>query len=228
MGSLVQHALIVEARELARRIGELPEIDRIDTLNQVKRALHEVSPFKNEPVDCVEWVPIEEVQANHYNPNTVAPPEMRLLGLSIDADGYTQPVVTFPENDHLTVVDGFHRSRIARENKAIRSRVKGHLPVVRIRAERHGETDRMASTIRHNRARGRHGVDEMSKIVSELTKKAWPDEKIAKELGMDQDEVLRLKQITGLAELFADRNFSMAWDIDERELCSRESIIECS
>ncbi len=206
------------ARQMVDELNLVPELERIDLLNKIRELLHEASPFRDEPVDFVKWVPCEDVRANDYNPNKVAPPEMRLLATSILADGYTQPVVTNQESSGWTVVDGFHRNRIAKEHKEVKKRIKGYLPIVQIRRQQVGREERMASTVRHNRARGRHGVDEMSSLVAELAKKAWTDEKIAAELGMDQDEVLRLKQITGLAELFSDKNFSAAWEIDEDAL----------
>lgn len=177
--------------------------------------MHEISPFKNEPVDCVIWVSAEQVEANDYNPNKVAPPEMKLLQHSIREDGYTQPIVGFWEDDnHVEVVDGFHRNRVGRECDDIRERIKGHLPISIINSDRKDKGDRIAATIRHNRARGKHIVTAMSDIVVELKRRNWSDEKIAKELGMDADEVLRLCQITGLAEMFADKEFSMAWEGD--------------
>lgn len=185
-------------------------------LNAARRALHEVSPFRDEPVDLVEWVPVDRVRANDYNPNSVAAPEMRLLELSIAADGYTQPIVTHDAGDALEVVDGFHRNRVARESEVVRARVRGYLPVVRIREGREGRPDRMASTVRHNRARGKHSVTGMMELVGDLAKRNWSDAKIARELGMDADEVLRLKQITGLASLFADEEFSEAWTVGVR------------
>ena len=167
-----------------------------------------------EPVDCVLWVSTDKVRANDYNPNSVAPPEMRLLQLSIMADGYTQPVVVWPDGDVYEVIDGFHRRRVAVEVGAVKKRVQGRLPVAVINAERTSREDRIAATIRHNRARGKHAVDAMSEIVLDLTRRNWDDEKIGRELGMEPDEVLRLKQITGLAELFADREFSEAWEAE--------------
>lgn len=159
------------------------------------------------------WIPADEVEANDYNPNSVAPPEMKLLQHSIREDGYTQPIVAFTEGDSYTVVDGFHRNRVGKECADIRQRVKGYLPLTVINTSRIDRSDRIAATIRHNRARGKHTVDAMSDIIVELSRRNWSDEKIAKELGMEPDEVLRLKQITGLAELFADREFSEAWDV---------------
>lgn len=205
-------------KQLVDALSALPEAERIKWLNDIRSALHQVSPFVEEPVDCVLWVPAEAVTANTYNPNRVAPPEMRLLELSIAADGYTQPIVAHPDGDKFTVVDGFHRNRVGKESATVRERVKGYLPIVPIRASQGDDDKRMASTIRHNRARGRHQVDAMTDIVLELSKRNWTDAKIGRELGMEPDEVLRFKQIGGLAELFANREFSEAWEIDEEKL----------
>jgi ParB-like chromosome segregation protein Spo0J len=199
---------------LLDELEKLPEKRKIAALNMIKLKLHEISPFKNEPVDCVIWVEADQVEANDYNPNKVAPPEMKLLQLSISEDGYTQPIVGFWEGDHFEVVDGFHRNRVGKECKEIRERIKGCLPVTVINDDRRDKEDRIASTIRHNRARGKHVVTAMSDIVVDLKRRNWSDEKIAKELGMDPDEVLRLCQITGLTELFADNDFSPAWEGD--------------
>lgn len=209
---LIAQSIVDRCRAIVAELADVPEPERIEAINQIRLALHEVSPFRDEPVDCVLWVPAETVHANDYNPNTVAPPEMRLLERSIEADGYTQPIVTHVEDARREVVDGFHRNRVGRESKAVRERVRGHLPVTTIKPDRTGRADRIAATIRHNRARGKHGVEAMSNIVMELARRNWSDQRIAKELGMDPDEVLRLKQITGLAELFKDREFSEAWE----------------
>ena len=195
-------------------LSELPLDERVDAINAIRLALHEVSPFKSEPVDFVEWVKADDVQANDYNPNSVAPPEMELLRVSIMADGYTQPIVTMPEEGRRTVVDGFHRNRVGKECADVRERVHGYLPVVRIKPSQEDRADRMAATVRHNRARGEHRVDSMAEIVVELKRRFWSDEKIAKELGMEPDEVLRLTQVTGLAGLFADSEFSEAWEAE--------------
>jgi ParB-like chromosome segregation protein Spo0J len=166
------------------------------------------------PVYGVRPISFEKVIANNYNPNKVAPPEMKLLELSIWEDGYTQPVVTYydNENDQYIVVDGFHRYSILITSKRIFERENGCLPVVVINKEL-GE--RIASTIRHNRARGTHDVDLMSDIVAELHKLGKSDNWISKHLGMDADEVLRLKQIGGLADLFRDKQFGQSWDVCE-------------
>lgn len=204
----------IEARahDLAAELERLPEAERIECLNRIRAILHRASPLRDEPVDLVQWVPAETVVANDYNPNSVAPPEMRLLETSIVADGYTQPIVTYANGAGHIVVDGFHRNRVGKESKTVRKRTRGYLPVVRVRPEQEGETERIASTIRHNRARGKHAVEPMTGIVGYLAKKGWDDAKIGRELGMDPDEVLRFKQLTGLAELFADREFSEAWE----------------
>jgi ParB-like chromosome segregation protein Spo0J len=165
----------------------------------------------------VLWVKNETVQANDYNPNSVAPPEMKLLEHSITEDGYTQPIVSWQRDDVHEVVDGFHRHRVGKESDLVRGRVLGYLPVVSINNTRLDKGDRMAATIRHNRARGKHRVDAMSEIVIDLKRRRWSDEKIGKELGMDPDEVLRLTQVSGLAELFADRDFSQAWEAERIE-----------
>lgn len=199
------------ARELS---DDNPLAERVENLNQIRRLLSEYSPFSGEPVDYVEWVPGEVVEANDYNPNSVAPPEMELLRLSIMADGYTQPIVTNDEDGTRIVIDGFHRNRVGKECPDVADRLHGYLPVVQIQGNRTDRPDRMASTIRHNRARGKHQVIAMSEIVLELKRRNWSDEKIGRELGMDPDEVLRLAQITGLAEAFKDRDFSEAWDAD--------------
>lgn len=188
--------------------------ERVRRVNAVRKVIAAYSPFAQEPVDFVEWVPAEQVTANDYNPNAVAPPEMELLRLSILADGYTQPIVTNQEGDARIVVDGFHRNRVGKECDDVRARVQSYLPVVQIQAHRTDEGDRIAATIRHNRARGRHGVDKMSDIVLALKRRNWTDAKIGKELGMDADEVLRLSQVGGLAEAFKDRTFSQAWEAD--------------
>lgn len=193
-------------------ISSLKEDEKINAINRAKTALHEISPFASEPVDCVIWVPAEQVEANDYNPNSVAPPEMKLLEISISEDGYTQPIVAWGKNNYYEVVDGFHRNRVGKESKPIRDRVHGYLPITLINEGREDRGDRIAATIRHNRARGKHQIAAMSDIVLDLSRRNWSDAKIGRELGMDPDEVLRLKQITGLAELFSDIEFSEAWE----------------
>lgn len=160
------------------------------------------------PVSNVQWVPADQVYANDYNPNKVAPPEMRLLEISIKTDGYTQPIVTWKTPEGYEVVDGFHRHLVGKKLGF------SHLPVVVLNDENTDRNERIAATIRHNRARGKHQVKAMSDIVVELSRRNWSEERIGKELGMEPDEVLRLKQITGLAELFESADFSEAWEIE--------------
>lgn len=191
----------------------LPEL--IETINELREHIHNFSPFKNEPVDFVKWVHSENVVANDYNPNKVAPPEMELLEVSIMNDGYTQPVVTFPNDGKIEVVDGFHRTRVSKESKVVRQRVFGYTPTVIIRKEQSDKNDRIASTIRHNRARGKHQVDAMSEIILELKNRNWKNERIARELGMDEEEILRLCQITGLQDIFKDDDFSKSWEASD-------------
>lgn len=199
-------------------LSGLSGTELIDAINELRETIHKHSPFSSEPVDFVRWVPNGTVYANDYNPNSVAPPEMELLRLSIDADGYTQPIVSMPDdNGSFEVIDGFHRHRVGKEVPEITERVKGYLPLVCIRSTQSDRSDRMASTIRHNRARGKHRVEAMSDIVIELKKRNWSDAKIAKNLGMDPDEVLRLCQISGLVDLFSDEEFSASWDVDDFE-----------
>lgn len=204
-------------KEELERIESLPFDEKVSAINEIREALHEISPFKDEPVDFVKWVKNDAVTANDYNPNKVAPPEMKLLELSIMNDGYTQPIVSWsnPDKDMIEVIDGFHRNRVGKESAVVSQRVKGYLPVVDIRTEQSSKNDRMASTIRHNRARGKHQVDAMSEIVIELKNRNWRNSRIAKELGMDEEEVLRLCQISGLEHLFSDKDFSRAWEAQD-------------
>jgi len=195
-------------------INDLSFDEKVAAINSIRKKIHELSPFKSCPVDFVEWIKNDLVHANDYNPNSVAPPEMKLLERSIEADGYTQPIVTWPNNGY-EVVDGFHRTRVAKECEPVRNRVHGYIPVAVVKNDRTDRNDRIASTIRHNRARGKHAVSSMSDIVVELKRRNWSDTKIAKELGMDSDEVLRLSQISGLAEMFSDRAFTEAWEAED-------------
>lgn len=197
-----------------KNIGLLDLDEKVNFINEVKRELQKHSPFKNEPVDCVVWIKSDDVEANDYNPNSVAPPEMELLRTSISQDGYTQPIVSWKRDEVYEVIDGFHRNRVGKECKEIQARIHGYLPLTVINNEREAKSDRMASTIRHNRARGKHSIDSMSSIVVELKKRNWSNSRIAKNLGMDDDEVLRLCQINGLEQSFKDREFSVGWDYE--------------
>ena len=232
---LFSQSYVDDIRPHLEAIAELPLEDQVEALNEIRGILHAIGPFKDEPVDLVKWVKSDEVFANDYNPNSVAPPEMKLLEHSIQADGYTQPIVAWCTAGKYEVVDGFHRNRVGKESKIVRDRINGYLPIATVNTERTDKSDRIAATIRHNRARGKHQVSAMSDIVIELKRRNWTDEKIGRELGMDPDEVLRLTQITGLAEMFADKDFTASWDIGseeeselERELSLGDENSECA
>lgn len=213
MPSLFDSPIAELAAQLCAHIEALPLAERVNALNTVRQQLHQVSPFRDEPVDLVEWVPADQVLANDYNPNHVAGPELRLLEQSIRADGYTQPIVGAPaDSGRIETVDGFHRGKIGKERRAIRERVHGYLPVTLINPTRTDRRDRIAATIRHNRARGVHGISPMRAIVAELIRSGKTDSEIAVELGMDADEILRFKQSSGIAELFRDHPYSKAWE----------------
>lgn len=207
--------MILEIKKIITQLLENCDIDKkVEYINEIREHIHLNSPFKDNPVDLVKWVKNDFVVANDYNPNKVAPPEMELLELSIMNDGYTQPIVTWvnPEKDKFEVIDGFHRNRVGKESKVVSQRILGYLPIVGIRKEQQDKNDRIASTIRHNRARGKHQIDAMSEIVIELKNRNWTNQRIAKQLGMDEEEVLRLCQISGLEHLFNDSDFSRAWE----------------
>ena len=201
-------------------VSKMSVDERIAVLNEVRYRLSEVSPFKGEPCDCILWVKQEDIQANEYNPNHVAAPEMKLLYESIKSDGYTMPIVTYDLGDgKREIVDGFHRNRVGREHPDIKNRIHGYLPVSTIDKP---EDERIGSTIRHNRARGTHGIRPMSDIVLELSQMGWSDSKICQKLGMDLDEVIRLKQITGLKEAFMNNDFSKSWEEFESKYYKKE------
>jgi ParB-like chromosome segregation protein Spo0J len=166
--------------------------------------------IKDQPVANVQWVPIEEVCPNDYNPNTVAEVEMKLLYTSIKHDGYTQPIVTIKDEEtgKFVIVDGFHRYFVAKTNPDILERNEGKLPIVVIDKD---INDRMASTVRHNRARGEHSIKGMSSMVFSMLKRGWKDDRICNELGMEPEELLRLKHMTGFSALFKGAKHSEAW-----------------
>lgn len=184
--------------------------EKITLINKALRAIQAAHPLAAMPVTCVQWVKTEELRRNDYNPNAVAPPEMALLERSIAEDGYTQPVVAWESPEGLEIVDGFHRSRVGTESARVREATHGYLPVVVVNTGNTARENRMASTIRHNRARGAHSVDLMKAIVTELVEAGMGDHWIMRHIGMDADELLRLKQITGLAALFANGEFTSA------------------
>jgi ParB-like chromosome segregation protein Spo0J len=176
---------------------------------------------KVHPIARVLWVPLDKTEANTYNPNKVAPNELRLLYLSIKQDGYTQPIVTMydSERDKYIVVDGFHRRHVMLSHADIRESTGGLLPVVVIDKP---INDQMASTVRHNRARGKHGVGAMGSIVFGMLENGWTDEEIAQNLGMEADELVRLKYVTGFAKLFEDVEYRRAWETRRQIKIRRE------
>lgn len=166
--------------QISEELAGLDLNSRIDAINQLREVIAEHSPFATQPVDFVRWVKSDRVHANDYNPNVVAPPEMELLRVSIQHDGYTQPIVTMADDsgDGIEVIDGFHRHRVGKECADIQELVHGYLPVVQIRTSQADRNDRIASTIRHNRARGKHRIDAMSEIVVELKRRNWSESRI--------------------------------------------------
>ena len=198
-------------KAIIRAILEFDDpLDRLTEIENVRQALHDISPVSAQPVDRIRWVPIEKVSPNDYNPNIVATIEMGLLYTSILHDGYTQPIVTIydADNDQYVIVDGFHRYFTAKTNPDILERNCGMLPIVVIEKD---INDRMASTVRHNRARGKHSVDGMANMVFSMLDKGWKDEDICNELGMQAEELLRLKHITGFSKLFENHEYTKAW-----------------
>lgn len=200
------------AKQLCEELAKLDPETRIEALNDVRFQMHQISPLKHHPVDFIKWVKSDKVEANEYNPNAVAPPEMQMLYESISNDGYTMPIVSFPDEDTIKIVDGFHRRETERRNKDISESTLGYLPLSTIRSSQTDKSSRMASTILHNRARGSHNIELMSQIVSELVEMGKGDAWICKHIGMSIDELLRMKQITGLASLFQNKDFSQSWD----------------
>lgn len=184
--------------------------DRTRAIEEARDLLHALSPNAAQPVDRVRWVPHEMVEPNDYNPNSVARIEMTLLLRSINHDGYTQPVVTIwdPERQKYVIVDGFHRYFVMQQNQDVRDRCHGLLPIVVIQKD---INDRMAATVRHNRARGKHSITGMANMVFKMLDNGMSDEDICNELGMEPEELLRLKHITGFSKLFADREYNRAW-----------------
>lgn len=214
----------LSAKDLIKEeVENAPDPDQY--LQDMKLWIHEqMSIHGDQPVDMVRWVPAEKVQANNYNPNSVAKNEMSLLYLSIKHDGYTQPIVTIydEELDKYIIVDGFHRHLTLKSNKDIYDQNHGKLPVVVIKKD---INDRMASTVRHNRARGKHSVDGMASMVFNMLDNGWEDEAICKELGMEADELLRLKHITGFSKLFENVEYSRSWEV-KRQIKARKAYEE--
>jgi ParB-like chromosome segregation protein Spo0J len=211
---LTEDLLLNAIEQFFAESGDLDK--QVSALNALRAKLHEASPFE-EPVENIRWVKQDAVEGNEYNPNQVATPEMELLHKSIKEDGYTQPIVTYETDPgHYEVVDGEHRSIIGKEYDDIRERLHNHVPVTIIDKPK---KNRMGSTIRHNRARGTHQIRDMSEIVVELFDQGWDDDRIMEELGMERDEVLRLKQVSGLKKAFSDHEFSQSWtEYEERNV----------
>lgn len=199
--------------------------DRMAFCAAVRRLIHdELSPVRSQPVDLVLWVPVGQVDPNDYNPNSVAKVEMKLLYTSILHDGYTQPIVTIfnEETGRYCIVDGFHRYFTAYSNPDILERNCGYVPVVCIAK---GINDRMASTVRHNRARGKHSITGMANMVFSMLENGWEDADICNELGMEPEELLRLKHITGFSKLFADVEYRRAW-VTDRQAKTKKNYLE--
>ncbi len=203
------HEALVVLEDALRDRGDALD-DRVEVYNRLVALAADYLNIPH-PVTRVQLIPIDTVRGNDYNPNRVAPPEMRLLIRSIQKDGFTMPVVVAGEGKEYVVVDGFHRRQAAKNNRQIRESLGNYLPVVRLEKKLE---DRIAATVRHNMARGTHQVELTARLVTLLRRHNWTSERIGRELGMEPDEVLRLKQMEGLAEAFADREFSQAWEVD--------------
>jgi len=195
--------------------------EAIKFFEEIKEVIHDKSPLNTQPVNRIKWVPIEKVSPNDYNPNSVAKKEMGLLYTSILHDGYTQPVVTIydDEREKYIIIDGFHRYFTCKSNKDILDRNKGMLPIVVLDKS---INDRMASTVRHNRARGMHSVTGMSSMVFSMLKNGWSDVDICNELGMSAEELIKLKHLTGFSKLFEDAEYSKAWETKNQILLKKK------
>ncbi len=193
---------------IASYVGESD--NKTDAVASLRMILHDLSDTGSQPIDLVRWVPLNMVKANDYNPNAVATNEMRLLHTSISHDGYTQPVVTIkdPDSNKYIIVDGFHRYTIMISHKDIRESTNGLLPIVVIDKP---INERMASTVRHNRARGKHSINGMANMVFKMLDNGWTDSEVCNALGLEADELLRLKYITGFAKLFENTDYSRSW-----------------
>ena len=184
--------------------------DKFEFINELREFIHKDISETKQPIDLVRWIPVEEVEPNDYNPNSVAKIEMGLLYKSIKHDGYTQPIVTIydPEKEKYVIVDGFHRYFTCKTNKDIYNKNKGLLPCVVIEKD---INERMSATVRHNRARGEHSISGMSSMVFQMLENGWSDEEICNNLGMEPEEILKLKHITGFSKLFKDQEYNKAW-----------------
>lgn len=205
-------SILTQLKALIKDIPSLPLPEQVELLNSLRLELAKVSPFKEHPIDSVQWIPASAVLANDYNPNSVAKPEFELLATSLLNDGFTAAAVVTQEKEviGLTLVDGFHRSALVKKHAAVGASTNGYIPTVTARSS--DKEHHMASTVRHNRARGVHSVEIMSKIIQDLARRGWSNERISKEFGMEEDEILRMKQTLGLAELYATHEFSFSWE----------------
>jgi hypothetical protein len=211
MKNKILSAIFKAIDETSIKVDSIPDSEKIEALNQISEYLHDkLSPVK-QPINKVLWIPIDKVEPNDYNPNAVANKEMKLLYTSILHDGYTQPVVTIwdEEKQKYIIVDGFHRYFTCKTQEDILERNKGHLPIVVIEKD---INDRMASTVRHNRARGEHSIKGMGNMVFELLQNGWTDSEICNHLGMEAEEILKLKHITGFSKLFEDSEYQKSWE----------------
>ena len=211
MKNKILSAIFKAIDETSIKLDSIPDSEKIEALNQISEYLHDkLSPVK-QPINKVLWIPIDKVEPNDYNPNAVANKEMKLLYTSILHDGYTQPVVTIwdEQKQKYIIVDGFHRYFTCKTQQDILERNKGHLPIVVIEKD---INDRMASTVRHNRARGEHSIKGMGNMVFELLQNGWTDSEICNHLGMEAEEILKLKHITGFSKLFEDSEYQKSWE----------------
>jgi len=201
-------------KAVSQKLRNMTIDEQIDTLNDIRAGLHSLNPI-SQPIDHVLWVPIEKVTPNDYNPNSVAKIEMGLLYKSIKHDGYTQPVVTIWDEEigKYIIVDGFHRYFTCKTNKDIYERNEGRLPIVVIQKD---INERMAATVRHNRARGSHSIQGMSSMVFDMLENGWADADICNHLGMEAEELLKLKHITGFSKLFEDVEYKKAWETKQQ------------
>lgn len=199
--------------EISKIIDESKNKDEV--IREIRNICAEKSSYKSQPIDNVIWVPIEKVSPNDYNPNSVAKKEMQLLYISIKEDGYTQPVVTVydKEKDRYVIIDGFHRYFVCKTQKDILERNHGMLPIVVLNKT---INERMAATVRHNRARGSHAVTGMSNLVFNMLKNGWSEAQICKELGMEAEEVVKLKYVTGFSKLFENVEYGKSWKTEHQ------------
>lgn len=198
--------------DLCQRIAHLPLSEKIAFLNYLRRAVREVSPFAAEPIENVQWIAVEHIRTTEHNPNTMGPSEVRLLRHSISTDGYTQPLLGHSMGQEVGLIDGNHRLRVCQKSRTLRKRLMGHLPVVIVNPTGEALASRMGTAVRHNRARGVLYVEKMQEIIAYLLAGGNSDDIVMQSLGMDFDELLRYKQITGLPGLFKEAGYSIAWE----------------